>query len=360
MIARLYLSAPAAILFLVLMAAGCSREDAVTAATWDPSSVEVTAVEVVRAVPGRLYGSVSASGRIRGRNEALVVAESQGIVQSFEAEPGRRIKRGDVIARLDDTVQRLASEQARSAWENAKLDLEAITSLNEMGNASRTDLLRARSAERGARAAFEQAEKILGNRSIRSPLDGTVAWTEPEASRGNYITPGTQLARIVDTGSFIIYADLGERQSALIAPGAPARVYISNLPELPVSGQVTALAAGLRAETGSYQAIVAFAAPDDLSLKSGMAARVEIETTAEEVTLLVPSSALLTIRGETYLFTAENGIARRRAILPGKSLGDFTQVYQGLEEGALVVISGTRRIADGSPVSAGTVSPRDR
>ena len=160
--AKFYPSAPAAMLFLVLMVAGCSREDAVTSATWDPSSVEVTAVEVVRAVPGKLYGSVSASGRIRGRNEALVVAESQGIVQSFEAEPGRRIKRGDVIARLDDTVQRLASEQARSAWENAKLDLEAITSLNEKGNASRTDLLRARSAERGARAAFEQAEKILG------------------------------------------------------------------------------------------------------------------------------------------------------------------------------------------------------
>ncbi len=343
-------------LVMLVIVSGCSgKEDSISSATWDSSEELSSAVEAVKVEEGRLYGTVITAGRIRGINEALVVSEARGIVQSFDVVPGQKVKKGDKIAGLDDTISRLTAEQAKASWENARLDLDAISSLHEKGNASRTDLLRARSAESGARAAWEQAVKDLKDRTISSPLDGVVAWTDPDSSAGNYLTAGTAVAQVVDTSAYSIYADLGERQTNLVGPGAAVRIYPGNLPGEGLPGTVSAVASGIRDDSGGYQAVITFSVPEDLTLKSGMAARVEIETNLEPSRLLVPASALMNSGSASYLYVAEKGRAVRRTVSPGESMGDFVVIFRGLEPGSLVIISGTRRISDGSPVDVTVV-----
>ncbi len=346
---------------LLLIAEGCSgKEDSVSSATWESTAETATVVEAVTVNSGKLYGTVSTSGRIRGIYEALIVSEASGIVQSFDVVPGQRVEKGDRIAGLDETISLLNAEQAKSAWENTRLDLDVVSSLQEKGNASRTELLRARTAESGARAAWEQAVKNLRDRTITSPLDGIVAWTDPDSSVGNYLTPGTAVARVVDTSAFFIYADLGERQTSLVGPGAVVQIYPGNLPGEGIPGRVSAVASGIRNSTGGYQAVITFNVPDGLSLKSGMAVRVDIEANLEEIQLLIPASAVMQSSSEAYVYVAENGRAVRRKVTPGEALGDFIAISGGLKIGDEVIISGIRRIADGSPVQVTTVNLASR
>ena len=272
----------------------CGGNDTTTAASWDPEqAVEFITVEGATVGRGKLYETVEASGTVAGVNEALIVAEASGLVQEIDVRLGQKIGKGEVLARLDDTIFRLSMEQARSAWEKARIDLEALTALNQRGNASRTELVRAQSTERGARAAYEQAVKLLDDRTITSPLSGEVAWLDESLTLANYLNPGTPLARIVDSSGFRVDLQLGERQIGLLDVGARAQVRVAAAGGQEFSGEVSAVAAGSDPATASYRVVVLFTPPEGIPLKSGMTARVSLETSLEREVLLVPAGALL-------------------------------------------------------------------
>jgi membrane fusion protein, multidrug efflux system len=332
-----------------LLLSACGRSDATSAASWSPGQApDFIAVEGAAVGRGKLYASVEASGTVAGINEALIISEAQGLVQEVDVRLGQKIRKGEVLARLDDTIYRLSMEQARSAWENARMDLEAITALNQRGNASRTDLVRAQSSERGARAAYEQAGKLLDDRTITSPVDGEVAWIDESLALANYLNPGTPLARIVDNSGFRVDLRLGERQIGLLDAGARATVSVAAAGTQEFPGEVSAVAAGSDPATASYRVVVLFTPSEGTSLKSGMTARVSVETSLESEVLLVPSGALLREGERNLVYVDEDGIARQREILLGRRLGGRAEVLEGLEEGDIVVLSGTTRLSEGA------------
>lgn len=340
---------------LLALFAGCSRgSDSTSAATWDPDQAGgAMVVETAEVTRGRLFGSIESAGTIAGINEVDLVAESQGMVQSVEVGLGETVAPGDVIARLDTTIARLSMEEALSAWENAEIDLKAVQNLFERGNASKIELVRAQSAERGARARYEQALKMLEDRTITTPIRGRVAWVAQGVSTGNYLNPGAPIARIVDDSAFSLDLSIGERQIGLIAPGAEARIRVSAAGEASLTGTVTEIAAGSDPATASYRVIVEFDAEPGL-LKSGMSAKVAIDTNREERVVLVPTAALLGGEEENAVFLAADGSARERTIRIGRRLGGTAEVLSGLEEGDLVIVSGTTRLSDGATIASGS------
>lgn len=338
-------------LLLVAVSCGGGRgSDSNSAATWDPGQGDAAMmVETAEVAPGRLFGSIESAGTIAGINEVQLVAESQGVVQSVAVRLGESVARGEVIARLDDTIARLSMQEALSAWENAEIDRNAVQNLFERGNASKIELVRAQSAERGARARYEQALKVLEDRTITSPIEGRVAWIDEGVSEGNYINPGTPLARIVDESSYAIDLYIGERQIGLIGPGAAAQIRVAAAGDTGFSGVVSEVAAGSDPSTASFRVVVEFDGDREI-LKSGMSAKVSIDTNREKQVLLVPTAALLRGDEENAVFLASSGSAVERQVRIGRRLGGTAEVLSGLEAGDLVIVSGTTRLSDGAPI----------
>ena len=338
---------------LVLFIASCGRgrgSDSTSAATWDPDQPGAAMmVETAQVAKGRLFGSIESAGTIAGTNEVQLVAESQGVVQSLEVLLGESVVQGEVIAKLDTTIARLSMQEALAAWENAEIDRNAIQNLYERGNASKIELVRVQSAERGARARYEQALKVLEDRTITSPINGRVAWIDEQVSQGNYLNPGTPLARIVDDSSYSIDLYIGERQIRLLAPGAEAQILVAAAGDMRFSGAVTEVAAGSDPSTASFRVVVEFDGDREL-LKSGMSAKVSLDTNREEDVLLVPTAALLRGDTENAIFLASSGRAVEREVRLGRRLGGMAEVLSGLEEGDRVIVSGTTRLSDGAPI----------
>lgn len=341
-------------ILLLLVFSGCRGRDSVSSATWDAEEAESfpTAVEVVSVEQGKLYGSIRSAATVRGKNEARIVAGSQGLVKAFLVRPGQEIREGDAIVRLDDELAAFSAEQARTVWDIARADLEVLISLHERGNASRIDLERARSSERGARAAYEQGLKILQDRTIRSPIDGSIAWINENASPGNYVTAGTLVALVVDVSGFTLMLELGERQIGLVGPGAVAEIRVAAAGNTPFFGTVDAVAAGSDGTAASYQVDVSFNTAADSGIKPGMTARIIMETNREMPVLLVPGAALLNSGTDSSVFLLHQGRVRLTAVKVASRYGDFAAVESGLKAGDHVLVSGTRRLIDGAPVQA--------
>jgi membrane fusion protein (multidrug efflux system) len=313
---------------------------------------EPKAVEALTVSRGALLRNVEAAGIVSGITEAYVVSETQGIIQSVAFELGDQVAKGEVLVKVEDTIARLNMEQAKQQSETAQLDLAATEKLFEDGSASRTQLIRARSAASGAQARYESALKTFRDTSIRAPIAGYVAAREREVALGNYLSPGTRIARIVDISSLKVEVGVGETQIGLIDEGAAARVYIpAACDEKLFEATVAAVAAGSDAATGSFPVVISWVNTCGDKIKSGMSATVTIETRQEQPVILIPSAALVEIEGALFVYTGETGRVAAKRVQVGRRLGNVAEIVEGLTDGEELIITGLGTLRQGDPVT---------
>lgn len=314
------------------------------------------AVEVLEVSQSRLVSSIDASGTVTGIREALVVSETQGIVEAVQFELGQAVDRGDVLLQVDAEIARLNMEQAAEQLENARIDYQTAQNLVEKGGASRADLLRARSALRGAEARYEQAMKAFEDCSITAPISGLIAQKEAAASLGNYLSPGMRIARIADLSALRLEVSVGEGLIGLVQEGAEAKVTVPAACDQKVfDAEVVAVAAGSNPETGSYQVAIEWQNECNEGIKSGMSAEVSITPQSEEALTIIPSAAVLNRQGENIVFVAEGDQAAQRTLRIGRRYGNRLEVLEGLEPGDLLIISGTTSLSDGDRIQTTVV-----
>lgn len=344
-----YVIAVAGVLILIIALAGCGRPGGPPAA--GPPEATPLAVEALTVTRGNMMRNIEAAGIVSGINEAYVVSETQGIIQSVSFELGDRVSAGQVLVKVDDTIPRLNMEQAREQFEIAKLDLEATENLFNDGSASKAELTRVRSAVNGAQARYQSALKTYQDCTIRAPIGGYIAQKESEITLGNYLGPGMRVARVVDISSLKAEVAVGESQVGLLAEGAPATVLIPAAREQKVfDATVSAVSAGSDPATGSFPVIVTWVNPVGNTIKSGMSATVIVETQAQEPVVLIPSAALVEQGGQTFVFAAEADRAAQKLVRVGRRIGNIAEILDGLEGGETLIISGLTALRRGDPV----------
>jgi membrane fusion protein (multidrug efflux system) len=335
---------------------GGGRPSGPSAGVEGSAEVKPLAVEALTVTRGDLVRNIEAAGIVSGINEAYVVSETQGIIQSVSFELGDRITAGQVLVKVDDTIPRLNMEQAKEQFEIAKLDLEATEKLFNDGSASKAEVARARSAVNGAQALYQSALKAFRDCTIRAPIGGYIAEKESGITLGNYLSPGLRVARLVDISSLKAELAVGEGQVSLVSEGAPATVLIPAASEQKLfEATVTAVAAGSDPATGSYPLIVTWKNPVGNTIKSGMSATVTIETQVQEPVVLIPSAAVVEQAGQSYVFTAEANRAAQKPVQVGRRIGNIAEILEGLEEGETLIISGLTALRRGDPVQPSVI-----
>lgn len=321
-----------------------------------PDEVKPLAVEALTVTRGDLVRNIEAAGIVSGINEAYVVSQTQGIIQSVSFELGDRVAEGQVLVEVDDTIPRLNMEQAREQFEIAKLDLEATEKLFNDGSASKAELARARSAVNGAQALYRSALKTFQDCTIRAPIGGYIAEKESGITLGNYLSPGLRIARLVDISSLKAEVAVGEGQVSLVAENAPATVLIPAAGDQKLfQATVIAVAAGSDPATGSYSVIVSWKNPVGDTVKSGMSATVTIQTQAQEPVVLIPSAAIVEQGRQSYVFTAEANRTAQKPVQVGRRIGNMAEILDGLQEGETLIISGLTALRRGDPVEPSVI-----
>jgi membrane fusion protein (multidrug efflux system) len=341
-------------IFAVLGASCGGGSDGASAATagWNEDDSDAAtptlAVEGLEVSRDSVLQTIESSGIVRGAQEARVVSEVEGMILSAPFELGQPVAEGDVLVNVDATLAALQLEEAREMYESARIDLNAVERRFENGSASQAELTRARSSANGARARLEAAANAWENHTIRAPISGLVAGRTASMGRGNYMTRGSEVARIVNLDTVEMEFGVGEQELQYLAESAPARVNVTAC-ENEVDAVIASIAAGADPRTGSFPVVVRWENSCE-TLRSGMSASVRIRANEEDPQLIVPDSAVRRRDGGTFVFVARSGSVEEREVVTGRRLGNRVQIMDGLTDGEIIITTALSALSDGAPV----------
>ncbi len=332
------------------------------------------AVRVAAAEMGRVEETVtnSRAGTVKARRRAKLSPEIGGQVIELPRRRGERVRAGDVVLRIEDSLPRarvaLAREEARAAAaqeeqaclgaERAARERDRLTALAADGIVS-PDLLdgaesgalgaaaacrAAAAAAARARAATALAEAELAKYVLRAPFDGVVAdvaieegeWTSPSPPA----IPIPPVVDLIDTRSLYVSAPMDEVDSARITTGQRARVTVDSHRGTTFPATVVRVAPYVVDQLEQNRTVEIEVELDDVAfaatLLPGTSADAEVILSVREAVLRVPTGALLA--GGKVLVLADGRLAERQ-LATGLRNWDHTEVLSGLAAGEAVVLS---------------------
>jgi len=338
--------------------AGCSRQAQPLAAA--PEIIRnVQTIAVQRATVPDLLEVV---GTVRAVQTSQVASQAMGNILEIHAQEGDRVRRGQVLALIDDAQPRASMERATAASSAARQDILAADSdlalaqstlkryqtlyerksvspqeFDEVKAKYQAALARRDMAQAGqeqARASLSQAHTGLEYTRIRAPFDGVI--TEKKMDTGAFASPGIPIFTIEDVRRYRLEATLNESDLLYVRMGQHVPLTIDALGDEEIQGTVAQIVPAVDAASRSF--IVKIDLPGTSRLRSGLFARAQFAR-GERQSLLLPETAVVQ-RGQLqgiYVVDA-NKIASLRYVTLGKPRNGNIEVLAGLQDGERVVI----------------------
>lgn len=349
-----------AVVVAVVALGACRRDTEHAAAT--PAVVDVGPVSVAVARRGEIRSGPEVSGTLEARNTATVRAEVSGAVLQTYVERGQPVRRGALVARIDDTALRETLLSTQSAERSAKLALDLAqrnasraTTLEQAGAIAERDLESAQSALAAAQAAYADAQARLtaaqqqvDKTFIRAPFDGIVS--ERPVNAGDVVQPGTAMVTVVDPRSMRLEASVPADQLAAVHAGAPVRFAVAGYPGRTFTGRVDRI--NPAADPATRQVRIYVSIPnEDSRLVAGLFAQGRV-TTETRTALLAPIGAV-DQRGVTpIVMRVHAGKVERVPVQLGlrdDAAGDY-EIVSGLSAGDTLLVGAAQGITPGTPV----------
>lgn len=399
---------------LLLLAISCGgskanvRKDEANASA-QPTVVDVTtAPAIVRELP-RFF---EATGSLTGDQQTDVAPSVAGKVVAIGVELGSYVRRGQMIARLDDVDAKLRVEQgqaqveqakaalrqaeekvgirsgrsfdpnkvpevanARVALELADKNLRRSEKLIESGDISRSmydqqkaqrDQLKeqyesALSLARQNYAAVMTARANVANAQsqlalARRTLSYALVFSpidgfvaERTADLGEYISPNAKIATIVRINPLRVRIDIPEQSIPVVTVGQSVSVTTSAWPDRNFSGRIARISPNVT-PTSRTLTVEAEIENGSGTLKPGQFATVRILQSRAEPAVLVPARAVRTESGVSRVFVIKDGHAEERLVQLGQTEGDLIEVKSGIAGDENVATSNIEQLSNGMAV----------
>jgi len=310
------------------------------------------------AVEKRDMGSlVQATGIIKPKvgAEVKVGARITGKVEHLYANIGDRVKKGQILVRLEQDDLKARADQAEAsyleaeaAFNKAKIDLERDKPLAQAGYISQQnidvlqnvhDMAKARLMR--AKADQDYAKAQLSYATITAPIGGTIASVTTQ--QGETVAAGLNaptFITIIDLNKLEVNAYIDETDVGKIGVGQEALFTVDTFADKDFKGKVTAIypRAVLQENVVNYITLISIENSEG-KLKPDMTANVTITLQKKKGVLAVPGAAVTREGGRKYvMLQAKDGKTTRREVKTGWKEGTYLEITSGLKEGDVVVV----------------------
>jgi membrane fusion protein, multidrug efflux system len=300
------------------------------------------AVTVARVTRGAAAEIVYATGAVEPETWSRSTPLVRGrIIERCRCE-GKIVKKGDLLARLDDkeALATLNDLRALEAFQRREFDRQS--QLLERGATTSQAYQRAESDLARIQAQIAAQAQRLEYFKLVSPMDGTVLKEDGEV--GDMVDPGTILYRIGLERPLWVVADVNEEDIPRVQVGQKALLRTDAFAGQVLPGFVKQITPAGDPVSKTFR--VRIGLPDDTLLRVGMSVEANIVSREKPDVLLVPANAVV----DSNLLTIENGRARLRKVAIGLRGTGFVEVVSGASEGELVASPATTNIKNGSRV----------
>lgn len=354
---------------------------------FSPPEVRVGAVTMT--YPSQGITVLNSSGYVVAERKAALASKTTGRLVWLGVEEGSQVKRGEVVARLENEDLSAAREEslaalkasqdnqgvARAELEDAKSDFLRKKELFENGFISRSAFDAALARHEKARSSFDAAkaqvsaaqagvkgaEASLGYTYIKAPFEGVVL--TKNADLGDIITPlgaaanaKAAVVTIADMDSLLVETDVSESNIGKVAIKMDCEIQLDALPADRFKGRVHMIVPTADRTKASVLVKVHFLEKDprilpEMSAKVSFLSR-PLNENEKAPRITVPETAIVTEDGQKAVFVLEGAKAVKRILNTGSRIGDMVEVVSGAKEGEAIVLNPPKGLNSGSKVKA--------
>lgn len=290
---------------------------------------------------------IRSAATIEAERSVEVFAESNGALLGFRIEEGDRLRKGQVIARVEKEAQAASMARARRSLSKARRDLQRVKALAAKGIVGQQELDNARDRVSMATLDSKDRGRELKNTKIAAPFAGIV--THRFVQDQSFVSAGAKVLTLTDFATLVARVYIPERNLDQISIGQKARVEGKAAAQRSAQGEIKRIAPIVDERTGTVKVTVGLP-PQSLDraqdFRPGMYAEVLIETAAKENVLVVPKSAIIYEEHRAYVFVAKGDKAQRKSIELGLMDPMQAEVLSGLDEHDEIIVAGQRSIKD--------------
>jgi membrane fusion protein, multidrug efflux system len=325
----------------------------------DPKSATATAklVNVTALSIGNFSHYIDLQGRIDATNISYVAPPNGqgGVVKALYVSQGQSVRKGQVIARLDDQLIRQQMEPLRVQLATAEDTYNRTKNLWDQGVGAYQNVLNAKTQVDALKKQIGIIQKQASLMTVTAPASGVI--DQLNLRVGEIFTGmsamGAQI-RIVNTGDLKVVVSIPENYLSRVSVGSKLKVVLPDQNNRELDAVVTVVQKIINPNTRAFD--VEAKIPSDPNLKPNQIAQVKILDYASNNVIIVPLNVVQTDDKGKYVFVMEKDkdrtIARKKTVTIGESYGDVIEIKSGLQPGEQLITEGYQGLYQGQVIKA--------
>ena len=358
---------------------------------WAAAPVEVETTTVSMAYPSQSFTVLNATGYVVAQRKAAVASKATGRLVWLGVQEGSRVRKDDVIARLEDLDVKATREQAAANVQLARANLEqgqaeqkdaevalkrsqgllaqgfvsqashdvAVARLNK----STAQIASLRAAIAAAVANLRGAQVGVEQTLIRAPFDGVVL--TKAANVGDIVTPFSSaldskgaVVTMADMTTLEVEADVSESSLSKVHIGQPVEIQLDALPDKRFRGEVSRTVPTVDRAKATVMTKIRFLDPDErilpeMSAKAAFLTK-EVGDTERTARAALNPAAITSRGGREVVFVLKDGKVAEVPIETGAKIGDLVEIRRGPQPGDKVVLRPPEKLRDGAAIKSST------
>lgn len=305
---------------------------------------------------------IDVHGVVKADESATLYSMTGGSVASIRVKAGDKVRKGDLIATMDNDMVEKQIAQAQAGADLARTAFDKQKRLWDQHIGSEMQYLQAKTQKEQADAGLATLKEQQRLSNVTAPFDGVV--DEVMARVGDMAAPQSPVARVVNLTGIQLQADISEAYLKRVKAGAPTKVSFPSINES-FTAPLTHVSEYIDPANRTF--LVTLRAPSSESyMRPNLLGDLSIQDSHTDSAMVVPSPAVLDdVSGNSYLFilgpAPQGSNVKANERLAHKVFVNRVSEYQGrmnvsakktggLKDGDLVVIDGAKNVTDGQTV----------
>ena len=311
---------------------------------------ETLQVAVEQVAPSAEFNCTPYVGVVEEEQSTMVSFTGMAVLKTLKVSEGQPVRKGQLLASIDDAQARHALEAAKSSLDQA-LDAQArMKQLHEKNSLPDMKWVEVESKVQQAQASYDMCKKSLEDCTIYAPCSGVVG--SKIMTVGETVLPTEPVLTILSIGKVKVRVSIPEREIASITAQTPSTITVEALPGESFTGGTIEKGVSADAVTHTYDIRILLDNPQQ-KLLPGMVAKVMLQKgDGSEVPLTLPVKAVQqSTDKKLFVWVVKDGKARRQIVTIGKTNGNRISILSGLTKGEAVIVEGYQKVGDGTPVT---------
>lgn len=298
--------------------------------------------------PTTISDRINLPGAIEPWTRLNLLSKIGGSVTEVNVKEGDRVKKGDILAKIEVTDYKIALTRAEAAYKLARADFKRDQSIYDKGVIPTATLEANSTRMQTAKADYENAKLMLSRTAVKSPMEGVIR--RMDAKIGLQLSVGDPIAEILQIDRMKGVIGIPESDVTAVKKLDSVDITIQALGNktiqakkyfLPPSPETIARLYNLELEIDNSSS----------DILAGMFIRADIVKSTVENALTIPFYSVISRNDEQYVFLDNEGVAEKKFIELGIMEAWMVQVTAGLQPGDKILVEGHRDVEDGQKIN---------